>query len=158
MYRSIMHVSFYCKHFDEMIDYYTNKLNGKIKSVVRYGEYVGVENRPLETAIGEKEPDRIYYVYVELAPGQFIELYPAKQEQEEHVEFNSHIGFSHFAILVDDIEETRRQMLESGAPVDTEISIGPSHTYQMWTHDPDDNRIEIMQFTENSYQVVGHNI
>lgn len=158
MFKSIMHVSFYCKNFDAMVDFYSNKLGGKIKSIVRYGEYVGVKNRPVETAIGEKDPDRMYYIYIELADGQFIELYPAKPEQLEHVKFNEHVGYSHFALLVEDINEARKNLLDAGVPVDTQISIGPSGTYQMWIHDPDDNRIEVMQFTDKSYQVVGHNI
>lgn len=158
MYKSIMHLGFYCKNFDAMVDFYTNKLGGKIKSVVRYGEYIGVKNRPVESAIGQSNPDKMYYIYIELADGQFVELYPAKPDQLEHIKFNEHIGYSHFALLVDDINKEKERLIANGVNPDTQISIGPSGTYQMWIHDPDDNRIEVMQFTDHSYQVVGHNI
>ena len=40
--------------------------------------------------------------------------------------------------------------------IDTPITKGPSETYQMWLHDPDGNKFEIMQFTDKSIQVVGN--
>ena len=29
------------------------------------------------------------------------------------------------------------------------------NTWQMWSHDPDGNKIEFMQYTEKSFQLVG---
>lgn len=48
------------------------------------------------------------------------------------------------------------QLVAAGVVPDTEIPKGPSETYQFWVSDPDDNKFEIMQFTDKSYQVVGH--
>lgn len=156
MFDSIMHVAFYCKHFDEMVDFYTNKLGGKQKVIVKYGEYLDVENRLIEKEIAQKDPNRMNYTYIEIAPKEFIELYPEKEGQLEHTEFNKHIGYSHFSLIVKDIYKTKDELMKNGVTIDTPISMGPSGTYQMWIHDPDDNRIEIMQFTDKSYQVVGH--
>ena len=50
----------------------------------------------------------------------------------------------------------RKELEARGVTFDTQICKGPSETYQMWTHDPDGNRFEIMQYTEKSYQLVGH--
>lgn len=33
---------------------------------------------------------------------------------------------------------------------------GPSETWQFWSHDPDGNYFEVMQFTDKSYQINGH--
>ena len=35
---------------------------------------------------------------------------------------------------------------------DAPISGGPLRTCQMWAHDPDTNKFEIMQFNEDFYQ------
>ena len=106
--------------------------------------------------VAEVDPNRIIIVYIEIAPGQFIELFPKDEGQAPHDEWNQRLGYSHFALLVEDIEKTYRELVECGVAIDTPISKGPSHTYQMWVHDPDGNKFEIMQYTDKSFQVVGH--
>ena len=54
-------------------------------------------------------------------------------------------------VLVDFTEKIRA----TGAPIDSEPAMGMEHTWQMWSHDPDGNKIEFMQYTDKSYQVVG---
>ena len=51
---------------------------------------------------------------------------------------------------------TAEELASRGVKPDTAISKGPSGTYQQWYHDPDGNRFELMQYTEDSYQVIGH--
>lgn len=155
-YKSIMHIAFYTDKMEEMIDFYTKKLGGRLKTVVKYGAYLDRDDRPAMQAIAKKNPDKVFNAYIELAPLEFIELFPATDEQKPAVGFNEHKGYSHFALLVEDIYEVRKQLEENGVEFDTAISKGPSQTYQMWTHDPDGNRFEIMQFTENSIQVKGN--
>ncbi|MCM3600429.1 VOC family protein [Robertmurraya korlensis] len=46
--------------------------------------------------------------------------------------------------------------MAAGITIDSDISKGPSETYQLWIQDPDGNKIEIMQYTENSLQVKGN--
>ena len=43
-----------------------------------------------------------------------------------------------------------------GINIDIEPKIGNSHTWQMWIHDPDGNRIEMMQYTDESFQITGN--
>ena len=95
-------------------------------------------------------------VYVEVAPGQFIELFPKKEGQKKHPAFNENIGYSHFGTTVKDIFATRDFLVSKGVKILSGPQIGNSHTWQMWIADPDDNRIEIMQYTEESYQLTGH--
>ena len=155
-YKSIMHVAFFTDQMDNMIDFYVNKLGGKLKTVVKYDVYLNRDDRPAMQAIAKEDPDRIFNVYIELAPLQFIELFVATKEQKPHPSFNEHKGYSHYALIVDDIYEAREKLIERGIVFDTEISKGPSETYQMWTHDPDGNKFEIMQFTKNSIQIKGN--
>lgn len=157
-FKSIMHISFYTEHFDEMRNFYENKLGLKPKIVTKAKTYKGL-NRGLFSEIAEIDPERVIIMYLELAPGQFIELFPKEKgtiENNENKENNKMQQYSHFALLVDDIVKTRDEFIERGIEIDTDIAKGPSETYQMWLHDPDGNRFEVMQYTENSYQVVGH--
>ncbi|MBP2058750.1 hypothetical protein J2Z60_001941 [Lactobacillus colini] len=43
-----------------------------------------------------------------------------------------------------------------GIPVKTHPSKGPSETWQFWAVDPDGNNFEVQEFTEKSYQKIGH--
>lgn len=153
---SIMHVSFFTDKFDEMMDFYVNKLNLELKVLVKYKAYLDRDDRPAMQELAKADPERVFNAYIEIAPGQFIELFPASEDQKLHTEWNEHKGYSHFALLVSNIEETYQNLIDCGITPDTEISKGPSGTWQFWIHDPDDNHFEIMQYTEESYQVIGH--
>ncbi|MBR4461239.1 MAG: VOC family protein [Erysipelotrichaceae bacterium] len=155
-FNALMHISFYTDHMEEMIDFYCHKLGLKQKVLVRNKSYKGRTDRPQMATLAENDPEDIFNVYIELTPGQFIELFPAKEGQTNDVAWNSRLGYSHFSLTVDDIFETKRALEENGIVPDSKPSKGPSETWQMWIHDPDGNKIEIMQYTERSYQVVGH--
>lgn len=155
-FNTIMHVSFYTAKYDEMVDFYTNKLGGKLKVVVKYKEYLYRDDRPAMQAVAKTDPDKVFNAYIELAPGQFIELFPATDSQKPHTDWNEYVGYSHYALIVDDIHETYEQMKAAGITPDTPLSKGPSGTWQFWIHDPEENHFEIMQYTDESYQVTGH--
>ena len=156
MFRSIMHIAFFTDNMDEMIRFYTEVLGAEIKVRTTYRSYLNRDDRPMQQKIAREDPDRIFNVYLQLAEGQFIELFPKKEGQLDDVGWNERLGYSHFALLTDDIYEAEKQLRARGMEPDTPISRGPSGTYQMWAHDPDGNKFEIMQFTEDSYQVKGH--
>lgn len=156
LFNAIMHVSFYTDHFDEMLDFYMNKLDAKQKVVVRWKSYANSTNKPQFAKLAKENPEGIFYTYLELAPGQFIELFPASEAQKPHREWNEDVGYSHFALTVDDIHQTSELLVSRGLEPDTVISKGPSGTYQQWFHDPDGNKFELMQFTEESFQITGH--
>lgn len=155
-FKSLMHISFYTANFEEMWDFYVNKLGLKEKIVVRYKEYLGKTDRPARAKIAQEDPERIFYTYIEVAPGQFIEIFPEEKRNHQDPVQKKVPGYSHFSLLVDDIYQSREAFLAAGIVPDTQISQGPSGTYQMWLHDPDGNRFEVMQYTDTSYQVVGH--
>ena len=156
MYASLMHVAFYTDKIDEMIDFYTNKLGGTLKALTRYEIYADRDDRPAMQKVALENPKKIFNAYIELAPLQFIELFPSIKNQKEHTEFNEHKGYSHFALTVDDIFNVRKKLEDNGVEFVTDISKVPSETYQMWSKDPDNNFFEIMQFTENSIQIKGN--
>ena len=155
MFNSIMHVTFWTHQLDEMMHFYTEVMGGELKVVTRAKAYL---DRPQSSyhELALTDPEQILIVYIELAPKQFIELFPATEGQKPHTKWNEHADYSHFALTVDDIYAAREELEGRGLTFDTEISKGPSETYQMWAHDPDGNKFEIMQFTDKSYQIVGH--
>lgn len=150
-----MHVTFFTHQLEAMQDFYVNVLGGKTKIVTRAGLYADKEGSAYYE-LAQTEPEKVIIVYIELAPGQFIELFPASPTQKPHSSWNEEVGYSHFALTVDDIEATRAELENRGLVFDTAISKGPSETYQMWAHDPDGNMFEIMQYTDKSFQVVGN--
>ena len=155
-FNAIMHVSFFTDQFEEMVDFYKNKLGAKEKVIVRWKDYKNSPNRPTYAKLAETDPEGIFYEYLELAEGQFIEIFPANPDQKPHRKWNEDVGYSHFALTVDDIFAASEELQKNGVMPDTDISKGPSGTYQQWFSDPDGNKFELMQFTEESFQVVGH--
>ncbi len=154
---NIMHIAFYTDNMDEMIKFYTEDLGGKIKVLTRYEAYKDRADRPYFQKLAIEDPKRIFNVYIELAPNQFIELFPKMPNQTKNeAEWNSQLGYTHFALTVDDIFEAKKELEEKGIKPFTEPSKGPSETWQCWFNDPDGNKFEVMQYTENSYQVKGH--
>ncbi len=152
----VIHLAFYTDRMEEMIRFYTEVLEGKLVIRTRYCSYLDRDDRPVQQEIAKKDPDRIFNVYIEIAPGQAIELFPKGEDQKEHPGFNDHLGYSHFALLTDDIYAAKEKLISKGAPLYRDISKGPSGTYQCWFSDPDGNYFELMQYTEDSYQIKGH--
>lgn len=153
-FNSIMHLAFFTDQFDVIRDFYETKLGCKVKMLVKNKVYLDSENERMKR-LAEDDPDGIFLIYYEIAPEQFIEFFPKMGNQGPHSEWNENLGYAHFALLVDDIYETRDELIAAGVEIDTAISKGPSGTYKMWIHDPDGNRFEIMQYTEESQQLKG---
>ncbi|MDQ0362059.1 VOC family protein [Breznakia pachnodae] len=155
-FKSIMHVSFFTKDLNAIRDFYENKLGLKAKMVIPFGLYKGTGRGPFAEMAETKDENDTAFIYIEIAPGQFLEFFPAMENQIEHSKWNERMDYSHFALLVDDIYKTRKAMEAKGIEFDTEISKGPTGTYQMWLQDPDGNKFEIMQYTKESLQVLGY--
>ncbi|AUT05310.1 Lactoylglutathione lyase [Streptococcus parauberis] len=74
-FKSLMHIAFYTDQLDQMLDFYVNKLGMTKKSEVNYSIYLDRDDRPALQKIAREEPDRIFNIYLEADPGQFIELF-----------------------------------------------------------------------------------
>lgn len=154
MFTNMMHLAFFTDRLDEMRDFYENKLGGKSKIVTKAKAYLGTKSSYAK--IAEVDPEKVIIVYIEIAPGQFIELFPKNEGQADYPIPHQTLGYAHYSLLVEDIEKAKVELEKRGVEIDTPISIGPSKTYKFWIHDPDGNKIEVMQYTDESYQLVGN--
>lgn len=90
--------------------------------------------------------------------GYFIELF---NEYSVHVENKVDpkvtYGYTHFALVTDDIQVFYEDMVKRGGEeyIDSKPEKALDGTYTMWFHDPDGNRAEVQQYTEYSLQLGG---
>lgn len=155
-FNEIMHLSFYTDNMDAMRDFYENKLGLKATIIMRYEAYLNQPNKGAWAERAVTRPKDIAYIFIELAPGQYLELFPRADHQQEHEVPDTRLGYSHFALMVDDIFEAREELVKAGVEIDIEPNKGQSETWQMWIHDPDGNKFEIMQYTPLSLQHKGN--
>ena len=90
-----------------------------------------------------------WIIYLYAGGGQFIELFytaPGSPKQ------TGRIGSDHLCLLTDDINRVAENIKATGHPLDAEVNFASDGNWQCWTHDPDGNRIEIMQMGEDSLQ------
>ena len=91
-----------------------------------------------------------WIVYLNICPGQFLELFYGGTEQNPWR--NEHIGFNHFCFEVDDIHTAVEKVRQAGYPIDIEPKQGADLNWQAWVTDPNGVRIELMKIDPNSPQ------
>lgn len=98
--------------------------------------------------IDHPETGKPWIVYLYAHGGQFLELFYGGTEYKEYTDQN--IGFSHICVETKDIQETAKKIQEAGLELEFPVKMGCDGNWQCWVRDPDRNRIEIMQFSEES--------
>jgi catechol 2,3-dioxygenase-like lactoylglutathione lyase family enzyme len=125
----IGHVAFFISDLERSLDFYCNKLG------FRKAFQLDREGTPSP-----------WIVYVQIAPGDFIELFPGGQGGNEP----RPLGYNHFCLLVDDLPATLKELEARGLPVPGGPTRGLDNNWQYWIKDPDGNPIELMQISTNS--------
>jgi len=131
MIKGIGHLAFRVSDLEKSLNFYCNVLG--LKEAFR-----------LYNDAGE-----LWIVYLKINNDNFIELFPYKGEIESNYERSS---YQHLCLLVDDINETLRELSERGLDIKGTPNQGKDGNYQYWITDPDGNRIELMQIMPNSLQ------
>lgn len=159
------HLAYVCKDLSDSMKFYANVLGLKHKFSISYGDML--DNILEESRKSGQEPpaemvdalsqkrDTTWIAYYEIGEGVFVELFDAGGATEFALPDGDHLNFSHMALVVDDIFEAEKALRDAGAPIDTPPRLGLEHTWQMWSRDPDGNKIEFMQYTPKSWQLVG---
>ncbi len=91
-----------------------------------------------------------WIVYLNIAPGQFIELFYGGEEQRDW--HDRLAGFNHLCLETEDVRAAVERLREAGYPIDAEPRQGSDRNLQAWTRDPDGIRIELMQIVPGSPQ------
>ena len=86
--------------------------------------------------------------------GQCIELFYNFDNKPLAGDLSSKCCYSHCAIIVDNLEKAWNELEEKGIKPDTQIQLAPDFTRQFWLSDPDGNKLELMEYSEKSLQVV----
>jgi catechol 2,3-dioxygenase-like lactoylglutathione lyase family enzyme len=85
-------------------------------------------------------------VYLTLGGRNFIELFTGQLAQPAEGQ-----SFRHICLEVDDILTTVSELKGKGVEV-SEPKLGMDHSWQAWITDPDGNRIELHDYTPESWQ------
>lgn len=85
--------------------------------------------------------------YLKVGPRSFVELFV-----DDHASgAREGQSYGHLCLEVDDLARTAAELRARGVAVD-EPKLGSDHSWQAWLADPDDNRIELHQYTPESWQ------
>lgn len=106
---------------------------------------------PLVSLAGE-----LFIQYIRIGDGSFLELFvptPSTNMESGGPNYDD-IGYVHMSLIVDDLEAWRKYLQKHDVAIDSEIRRGLDNSYQMWIRDPDGNRIELMQYTDESKQLL----
>ena len=131
MITGIGHAAFRVTDIDRALDFYCGKLG------LRRAFHLDREGTPSP-----------WIVYLQVAPGSFIELFPGAVGRAPESEETA--GYSHLCLAVDDLEATLEELGARGLPITDELEMGLDGNWQYWITDPDGNRIELMQIMPES--------
>lgn len=123
------HVAFRIRDLERSLDFYCNKLG------FRKAFHLDREGTPSP-----------WIVYLQIAPGHFIELFPGGQGENDP----RPLGYNHFCLLVDDMASTLKDLEARGLSISGGPTMGLDNNWQYWIQDPDGNPIELMQITADS--------
>jgi len=132
----IGHVAFRVTSLQRALDFYCNKLG--------FSEAFRLEKE------GQPSP---WIVYIQVAPGSFIELFPDPQDAPGALPARDpRASYKHVCLLVDELPATLRELAQRGLEVSGSPVRGMDTNLQYWINDPDGNPIELMQIMPTSPQ------
>ncbi len=96
---------------------------------------------------------QVILVYLKVADGQFIELFPV--DAAVKASDDGRCGYVHICLQVDDIQAAYERITGAGVPaLYGEPTLQVDESWQFWVADPDGNPIEFHQFTPKSIQLL----
>ena len=127
MITGIGHVAFRVTDLERALDFYCDKLG--------FREAFRLDRE------GEPSP---WIVYLQIAPGHFIELFPGAREIGPQP--GASAGYNHFCLLVDDMDGTLERLASVGIePERPPYTVREGGSRLCFVRDPDDYRIELIE-------------
>ncbi len=159
--KGLTHVSYFCgtpDKFKEMLDFYVDKLGFAPKFTLDFDVGVIDNYRQAGYAV-EAAPGDTWIAYVEICPGQFVELFNMGGP------FQGDNSVKHVCYTVEDIRTAIEELLDRGVEVwegpkslGKPYDLGEPHSpgacgsYTCFLEDPAGNEVELMEYTDRSLQ------
>ncbi len=149
--RCTTQVTFFVRAEEEMRRFYRDGLGLRLARSITFAELAAAKG---VTPPGAR-PELPWLEFFEVRPHQYIELlYVYGEEKQTCRELPRFGGYQHLCLEVEDIHKAREAALANGLQPDTPVSRGGDRSLQFWLTDPDGNRIELMQYTPESKQLL----
>ncbi len=87
-----------------------------------------------------------YGMYLHVGGRNFVELFTGELAEPAEGQ-----AYRHLCLEVDDMEAAAEELRRRGVEV-SDVKLGGDQSYQAWLTDPDGNRIELHQYTPDSWQ------
>ena len=156
-YNNIAHVSYKVRDLEASLRFYCDELGFQRKFTIPNSAFIELlkeqEGTEAQRARLAEIAEKPWLTYLEVRPGQFLELFPAYDDVPALDQSDNHIGYLHLSLEVPDLKAAKAELIEKGVRLITDIALGPDYTYQLWIADPDGNRIELMEYTDRSFQI-----
>ena len=151
--KGISHVAYTVRDFEKSVDFYCSVLEFEKAFEIKVDEGLKemVPDHPALAYMG-----KAVIAYLKAPNGDFIELFrplPNVDLTGGGPNYDG-MGYSHLSLVVDNLKEFAEVLQSKGVTLDSDISKGPDNTYTLWIKDPDGNRIELMEYTKESWQVI----
>ena len=164
--KMISHLGFNCKDIHKTLQFYRDIMGCTVKFTLTYKDMTDAVIAEAEAA-GKKVPgyakwlqrmgDKLWCVYLEWSEGSFIELFSIVGANKRRIPGKRDLNYTHYSLEVEDLEAFRKEVIARGGAkfIEGPIVKGVDNALQMWMHDPDGNRFEVMQYLPDSMQYVG---
>ena len=164
--KMISHLGFNCKDIHKTLAFYRDIMGCNVKFTLTYGDMADAVIAEAEAA-GKKIPgyakwlrkmgDKLWCVYLEWAEGSFIELFSIIGANKRRIPGKRDLNYTHYSLEVEDLKAFREAIVARGGAkyIETPIVKGMDNALQMWMHDPDGNRFELMEYLPDAMQRIG---
>ena len=98
----------------------------------------------------KRDNGETWLVYLRITDDQFLELFP--DATTDQVPPDDQNGVMHICLDIVDLDEEIARLTASGVTIVSPIKGGIDNNRGAWIHDPDGNRIELMEMHPNSIQ------
>lgn len=163
--KRITHCTFTCNDYPKMVDFYENILGLEKLFTIDYEQDIIDDYIERGYPIKAKPGDE-WITYLKVASKEFIELFNCPYIGENNTKNQE---FHHVCLVVENIYEAAKELEDKGLTLwkgpswlgnkyegsyREEGEAGQCGSLTFYVQDPEGNEIEIMQYTENSLQVI----
>lgn len=160
----LTHCTFCCQDYPKMVKFYEEVLGLEKMFTINFEQSI-IDNYRAKGFPIEAKPGDEWISYMKIAPKEFIELFNVPYEG---VNDTKNQEFHHVCLVVEDIVEAAADLRSKGltlwrgpiwrnnpieGPYDG-CEVGQCGSKAFYIQDPEGNEIELMQYTENSLQLI----